>query len=75
MSGPVCDGWSLTHTDADSKSQSELTFTWQPPADGSALLGAFIIEDCGADRSCIASQALTPPLELLPGLFRSGFED
>ncbi len=72
-----CGEWAITHTEATAKDQSELIFLWQPPASGSVIIRAFIIEDCGDTRSCRAHQALTPILGLSPSLilFSDGFEN
>jgi hypothetical protein len=69
-----CGEWALSHTSSAPKPQSDLLFTWEPPASGSAFVRAFIIDDCQAPNGCRAHQALTEPLILEPVLFLDGFE-
>ncbi len=72
----ACGEWAISHNSSTVKTQPQLTFDWMPPAQGTVIVRAFVIEDCGlAQGGCRAHQALTPVLVLQPALFVDGFED
>jgi len=69
-----CGEWALSHSSPNPKTQSELQFQWLPPAGGTAIVRAFLIEDCGLPQGCRAHQALTPVLVLPEAVFIGDFE-
>lgn len=69
-----CSQWALSHTSPAAKSLPDLQFQWLPPAGGTVILRAFLIEDCGQPQGCRAYQALTPVLVLQEALFVDGLE-
>jgi hypothetical protein len=71
-----CDGWALSHVDGLAKAQSDMRFDWIPGDHGTAIIGAFLIEDCDPQPSigCRDQQALVDLLVIERGVFRSGFE-
>ena len=69
-----CGEWAFSHTSPAPKSQPELTFLWMPPSGGTAILRAFLIEDCGQPEGCRAWQALTPVLVMPEAIFIGDFE-
>ncbi|WP_395788396.1 hypothetical protein [Aquimonas sp.] len=69
-----CGLWAISHTDSQPKSQAELSFEWVSVDYSSAILRAFIIEDCSAPQGCRDQQALTPITLVQPALFFDGFE-
>ncbi|HRQ65091.1 MAG TPA: hypothetical protein PKZ76_09550 [Xanthomonadaceae bacterium] len=73
--GAGCDGWALSHTDGLAKAQSEMRFDWIPGDHGTAVIGAFLIQDCPEQAGgCRDQQALTELLVIERGLFADGFE-
>lgn len=76
--GGGCGQWSLTHRDAQPKTQSELLFAWQAPAapaPADLVVRAFLIEDCDPlPGVCRDAQALTDFLALREVVFAEGFE-
>ena len=69
-----CGLWAISHTDNQPKSQAELSFEWVSVDYSSAILRAFVIEDCSAPQGCRDQQALTPITLVQPALFFDGFE-
>lgn len=69
-----CGLWAISHTDNQPKLQSELSFEWVSVEYSSAILRAFVIEDCSAPQGCRDQQALTPITLVQPALFFDGFE-
>jgi hypothetical protein len=70
-----CGEWALSHVDGMPKAQFEMRFTWVPGNHGTAILGAFLIEDCAQpDGACRDQQALTDLLVIERGVFRDSFE-
>lgn len=79
VENPACGTASLTHADAEPKTQSSMRFTWVAPAAGAGTVAmrAFVIEDCAAPTGgCRGAQALTDfgYTLLEEGVFRNGFE-
>lgn len=70
----TCGTWALSHTDNQAKAQAELVFEWTGEATPSAILRAFLIEDCNNPTGCRDQQALTQIVFLEAGLFANGFE-
>lgn len=70
-----CGTWALSHTDSLPKSLNELVFEWTGDSGPSAILRAFIIEDCSSPSGCRDQQALTPIVFIEAGLFADGFEE
>jgi hypothetical protein len=71
-----CGEWALSHDSGEGKPQAAMRFFWEPDAAPSAILRAFLVEDCGLPPGgCMDQQALTPIVALERGLFRDGFGD
>ncbi|SDD43612.1 hypothetical protein [Aquimonas voraii] len=70
----TCGTWALSHTDNQAKTQAELVFEWTGEASPSAILRAFLIEDCNNPAGCRDQQALTQIVFLEAGVFANGFE-
>jgi Reeler domain len=68
-----CAQASISHTSSAPKAQSELVFSWTPPAQGDVRMRAYLIEDCLLS-SCRSFQALTQVLALPEAFLLSGFE-
>src|SRR6185436_2624826 len=67
-----CADWSLTHTSAVPKEQSDLQFEWTAPQEvptSAVIVRAFLIEDCTPlENGCRSFQALTPFVVLSPAV-------
>ena len=70
----TCGTWALSHTDSQAKAQDALVFEWTGDASPSAILRAFLIEDCNNPAGCRDQQALTQIVLIQAGLFANGFE-
>ncbi len=70
-----CGEWAISHTDGIAKSQSLLQFDWNGGQSPTAVLRAFLIEECGEPEGlCRDQQGLTELLVLERGIFRGTFE-